>query len=302
MRVGVILAARAPVPYLTEALSSVLAQEPAPDDVVVVDHASAPPLAGLGGVRVVRVDDANGGPAAAREAGLAVLDTALIALADADDVWEPDKLRAQLHALESHPDAAACFGRGVVIDGRGRETGEQLPELAAGFLSAAEMCAELYHRNAIPAASAVIRREALESVGGFIPPSPLPAGSDWDLWLRLAKAGYGFVCEPAARIRYRRHAGGLTADVSLLGEAGLAIHEHHADLVDEATARQARAGDLETLARGRIRQRHYRAAKRALDEAAAIRRPGRRERMLRRLVGIPGARALLGRRDPYSGR
>jgi len=195
-----------------------------------------------------------------------------------------------------------CFGRAVVIDESGRPTGEQLPELPAGPIDADALRRSLYERNAVPAASAVIRGEALEAVGGFMPASPLPAASDWDLWLRLVSAGYGFVCEPAARIRYRRHPGGLTADVALLGEAGLAIHDRHAALVDEATARRARAHDLETLARGRIRQRRYDGAKRALDEAAAIRRPQRRERMLRRLVAIPGARAALGRRDPYSRR
>src|SRR5689334_23236365 len=100
MRVGVIVAARGPVPYLAEALDSVLSQDPAPDAVVVVDHASEPPLdaSATPGVRLVRLDDPGGGPAAARAAGLAALDTELIALADADDVWEPEKLSAQLDA------------------------------------------------------------------------------------------------------------------------------------------------------------------------------------------------------------
>jgi glycosyltransferase involved in cell wall biosynthesis len=296
MRVGVILAARAPVPYLTEALESVLSQEPAPDEVVVVDHASQPPLEALAGARVVRTDYAGGGPAAARAAGLAELSSELIALADADDVWQPGKLRAQLEALG---DAAVCFGRAVVIGADGRETGEQLPALPAGFLRADDLKRPLYERNAIPAASALIRRDALDAVGGFIPQAPLPAATDWDLWLRLVTVGYDFVCEPAAQIRYRRHAGGLTADVARLAEAGLAIHERHAALVDAETARQARAADLETLARGRIRQRRYSEAKQALDEAAALRPPATRERALRALVSLPGARALLGRRNPY---
>src|SRR3954453_24216138 len=120
MRVGVILAARAPVPYLAEALESVRSQEPAPDEVVVVDHASSPELEAAS----LRVDDRGGGPAAPRDAGLARLDTELIALADADDVWEAGKLRAQVEALAAHRDAAVCFGRAVVIDAAGRETGE----------------------------------------------------------------------------------------------------------------------------------------------------------------------------------
>lgn len=299
MRVGVILAARAPVPYLAEALESVLSQQPAPDDIVVVDHGSTPPLSGLGGVRIVRLDDPEGGPAAARDAGLAVLDTELIALVDADDIWQPGKLGAQLAAFEAHPDAAVCFGRAVVIDGAGRETGERLPELPAGRLDAGALRRPLYERNAIPASSAVIRRDALEAVGGFAPAMPLPAATDWDLWLRLVEAGHAFVCEPAARIRYRRHARGLTSDIARLAGAGMALHERHAHLVDPGAAYEARARDLETLARGRIRERRYGEAKEALSEAAALSRPAARERLLRIAVAIPGIRAALGRRPPY---
>ena len=53
MRVGVIVAARGPVPFLAEALESVLSQDPGPDDVVVVDHASEPSLDAVDGVRLV---------------------------------------------------------------------------------------------------------------------------------------------------------------------------------------------------------------------------------------------------------
>src|SRR4051794_11865355 len=295
MRVGVILAARAPVPYLAEAVASVRSQEPAPDEVAVVDHASSPPVEAAS----VRLDDPGGGPAAARDAGLAVLDTEWIALADADDIWEPEKLRLQVEALAAHPDAAVCFGRAVVIDAAGRETGERLPELPAGRLEPDALRRPLYERNLIPASSAVIRRDALDSVGGFGAGGPLPAASDWDLWLRLVAAGHAFVCAPAARILYRRHAGGLTADISRLAGAGLEIHARHGALVDTDTAANARANDLETLARGRIRERRYDDAKRALDEAAQIRAPARRERLLRTALQLPGARTLLGRRSPY---
>src|SRR5215212_3464588 len=125
MRVGVILAARAPAPWLREALASVLSQEPAPDIVVVVDHASEPPLSASNDARWIRLHDPAGGPAAARAAGLAELDTELVALADADDVWEPGKLDAQLAALAAHPQAAVCCGRAVVVDAAGRATGER---------------------------------------------------------------------------------------------------------------------------------------------------------------------------------
>jgi GT2 family glycosyltransferase len=214
-------------------------------------------------------------------------------------VWEPGKLKAQLDAFAGHPDAAVCFGRAVVIDRAGRETGERLPELPAGRLDPDALRRPLYERNAIPASSVLIRRDALESVGGFAPEAPLPAATDWDLWLRLVDAGHAFVCEPSARIKYRRHAGGLTADLARLAEAGLAIHDRHAHLVDQGTASTAKARDLETLARARIRERRYAEAKEALDKAANLSPPAARERLLRMAVAVPGVRTVLGRRSPY---
>src|SRR3954453_7141622 len=299
MRLGVIVAARGPVPFLAEALDSVLSQEPAPDDVVVVDHASDPPIERMDRPRPIRLDDPSGGPAAARDAGLEALDCELIALADADDVWEPGKLAAQLEALAAHPEAAVCFGRAEIVDADGRPTGERWPELASGMHSAESLRSVLFESNPIPAASVVIRRAALEAVGGFDGGLELPAGTDWELWLRLVAAGHPFVCEPRARIRYRRHVGGVTHDVAALAEAGLALHDAHADLVDPETARRARSRDLIALARGRIRQRRYGDARAALRAASELAPLGSRERGLQIVVGLPGIRAALGRREPY---
>lgn len=299
MGVGVILPVLAPAPYLTEALESVLGQDPAPDVVVVVDDGSQPPLELSEDVQLVRLEDGPRGPAAARAAGLAVLDTELVALADADDIWEPGKLAAQLEALDEHPGATVAFGRAIAVDAAGRPTHEQLPELEAGLHTAQALRVELFERNLVPAATVVVWRDALEAVGGFDGGPPLPAGSDWELWLRLAAAGHAFVSEPRAVVRYRRHPDALTGEVALLGEAGLAVHAEHAALVDLATARRARAQDLRTLARGRIRQRRYAEAREALVEAAELEPPAMRERMLRAVVSVPGLRAFLGRRRPY---
>ncbi|MGI8513243.1 MAG: glycosyltransferase family 2 protein [Solirubrobacteraceae bacterium] len=300
MRVGVVLPVRTPLPYLGEALDAILGQEPAPAQVVVVDDASPDPLRleprHEGRCELLRLD-ASRGPAGARQAGLETLSTGLVALCDDDDAWEPGRLAAGLEALERHPDAAVCFGRAIIVGEAGLPTGERWAEPAAGVHAAASFGPVLYERNPIPNSSALLRRTPLEQVGGFA--DSLTHGEDWDLWLRLVAAGEAFVFQPAAGVRYRRHGGGLTADMTALATGAMEVHERHAQLVDEGAYRRTRAADFTALARGRVRERDYPCARAALAEAAELEAPGPRERLLRGLLAVPGARGALGRRSPY---
>lgn len=268
--VGVIVPVHGFAPYLAEALDSVLGQEPAPEAVVVVDDGSFDPLAlhpdHAPHCALVR-REGRGGPAAARASGLARLPAgiSLVALCDADDAWLPGKLAAQLDALESEPEAVACFARARIVGPDGRPTGERWRELRGGLHAGPELAALLYEANPVPTSSVVMRRAALEAAGGF--DSPVALAEDWDLWLRLAGAGGGFACVPRALVRYRRHPGGLTADVEALARCQLELHRAHGGLVDAALRERALAAD-----------------------EAALRRAARPRR---------GLRALVPRRDPY---
>ncbi len=298
--VGVIVPVRGPSPFLEEALAAILAQSPPPADVVVIDDASPEPVAlpeAAHGCRLVR-REARGGPAGARQTGLEALRTGLVALCDSDDVWEQGKLRAQLEALADHPDAALCFGRATVIGPDGTQTGERWEEPEPGPHGPDDLLPVMYDRDPLPTSSVVVRRDALEGAGGFA--SDVPYGvEDWDLWLRLLAAGATFVCEPAARVRYRRHESGLTADLENLARGSLEVHERHAELVSSGVREAVRARDLTTLARGRVRRRDYAGARAALREAATHGTLPPRERALGLLLALPGVRGALGRRSPY---
>ncbi len=266
--VGVIVPVHGFAGYLAETLDCVLAQVPAPAAVVVVDDASPEPVAlhpdHVASCTLVR-RALCGGPASARASGLAALGSEIdvVALCDADDAWEVGKLAAQLAAFERFADAGLCFGRAVVVGSDGRPTGESWTELSAGLHAGPELAARLYESNPLPTSSVVMRREALERAGGF--ESAVRVAEDWDLWLRLAACGVGFAYEPAAVVRYRRHPGGLTADVAGLARCQLELHRAHGGLV----APEVRA--------------------RALDADAAALRSATRG----------GLRALLPKRDPY---
>jgi glycosyltransferase involved in cell wall biosynthesis len=302
VRVAVLVPVKAPALYLAQTLDCVLGQEPAPDVVVVVDDGSTPPLelhpdhAG----RCLLVRGAAAGPAAARATGLAAAgEVDLVALCDADDVWESGKLEAQLAALERHPDAALAFGTATIVGVDDLPTGERWEEIPAGLHPAEALAPLLYERNPIPTSSVAIRADALARAGGF--DTPLRLAEDWDLWLRLVANGESFVSVPEARVRYRRHPGGLTADVAALAECQVAMHERHAGLVGDETARRLRGRDLVALARGRVRRRDWKGARAALRSARELDSAGVAERVLAAAVAVPFVRRALGRRSPYGG-
>ena len=257
--VGVIVPVHGFPGYLAETLDCVLSQRPAPATVVVVDDASAEPVR-------LHPDHASrcqllrrercGGPAAARATGLTALapDIQLVALCDADDAWTDGKLAVQLTALEEHPDAALCFGRALVVGADGRPTGERWTLLDPGRHEKAALQKLLYAANPIPTSSVVMRRGPLERAGGF--ESPVRLAEDWDLWLRLAARGETFVCAPDAVVRYRRHPGGLTADIAALARCQLELHRAHGDLVEPDVRARALAADeaaLRSATRGGLR-------------------------------------------------
>ena len=101
--VGVVIPTYNHAHFLGEALESVRAQTRAADAVVVVDDGSddhpEQVVARFSGARCIRQD--NRGLAAARNAGLAALNTRYVIFLDADDRLEPGAIAAGL----------ACFAR-----------------------------------------------------------------------------------------------------------------------------------------------------------------------------------------------
>ena len=137
MSVGVIVPVYGPAPYLEEALAGVFGQSPAPEEVVVVDDGSPSAVRVPESLR--RAAECCGGIGAADRGRRATQRLrrsrpSWIACADADDVWRPGKLAAQLRALERSGEALLCFGTAEIVGPDGRATGERWATLPAGLL------------------------------------------------------------------------------------------------------------------------------------------------------------------------
>ena len=183
---------------LGRALDSLLAQEHPAFEIVVVDDGStdgsAEIAASVPGVTCIR--QANGGPSAARNAGIAATGGELVAFLDADDVAPPAKLSLQVAHLLGHPECGCVLGRQEIVFEGMEEPSWFARDPVFGDL------------EGICFTSAMIRRSALEAVGGFDP--ALQTSEDRDLMIRLREAAVGIDVLDAVILHRFVHGSNLT--------------------------------------------------------------------------------------------
>lgn len=251
--------------YLPTALASVAAQTLPAHEVVVVDDGSSDDSAALAvraGARVLRQQ--NAGPGAARNRAVTATSCELVAFLDADDVFLPDKLERQVRMLQMAPDAIGvcsdAFVLGGARDGQVKNAGWQVP--------ARLRLPDLLRRNPVIASSVVVRRAAIEHVGGFDEDPVLIATEDYDLWLRvLASSGAYFAYIDTPLVRYRAHTSGLSGSGRFLAgidRIAAKLHAAHPDDPEVAKATQARQAEARLDAAWTCLQRGEREQARAL--------------------------------------
>lgn len=206
--VSVIIPTRNRRALLARALTCALGQEGVLVEVVVVVDGSTDDtdeyLTGVVDDRliVIRHQIAQG-VASARNAGSAAATGRYLAFLDDDDVWAPDKLRAQLDEM-----AGGCgwsCTAAVVVDER------LTPGRPEHTWSSGHVADEMLERNVVPGgASNVVAEAALvRGVGGFDPAFNILA--DWDLYVRLAQEARLAVVERPL-LGYFVHVGSMAHD------------------------------------------------------------------------------------------
>jgi glycosyltransferase involved in cell wall biosynthesis len=178
-RVSVIIPTYNRSGVLRRAIRSVLDQDHAVHEVIVVDDCSAEDIGAVAGefgapVRHIR-NAVNSGAQASRNAGLAAATGDVIAFLDSDDHWRPDKIRLQLERGAGQGELF-CVTCGHSQYGSGPERVLR-PPARIGLVDA------LVHNVVGPTSNILVSRPLFDRIGSFDP--AMPACQDWELYIRI---------------------------------------------------------------------------------------------------------------------
>lgn len=235
MKVSVIMAAFQAEATIAEAVASAIAQTHRDWELIVVDDGSTDSTArvalaaGDPRVRVIAAEHV-GVLAQVRNRGIAEARGEVLALLDADDVWAPGKLEAQLCVLAERPEVGLVHaGADLLVEGARRPGPVSAPP-------AGPLLAGLLRNNYVYSSSVVVRRALLDVHGAFDPDPVLHGSPDYELWLRLAPhTAFAYLPEPL--LLYRVHAGQMSGKVRRM-ELGALL------AIEKAQARPTAAGAL----------------------------------------------------------
>ena len=202
------------MPYLSAALDSALGQTHRPAEVIVVDDGSTDDSKACvqeyidhhpdRGIRLI--EQANAGEPAARNTGIKAATGTWVAMLDTDDWWDPSKLAKQLRVAELAGPQCVMVHTGVVHE---FDNGRSEPkDLVAPSRRVGRCTAALLEPSSIGHPSIMVRREALEKIGGYDP--SFVQACDIDLYFRLSAVGI-FAFVPEHLLHYRIHSGQMSA-------------------------------------------------------------------------------------------
>ena len=197
--------------WIAESVESILSQEGAALEVVVVDDgsrdASVEILRGIPDerLRIVQMG-ANVGLIGALNAGIRETTAPFIARHDQDDIALPGRISAPLRLLKSSPEMALVGTCATLVhdDGHVRRKKLSYPR------SDVDIRFQMLFGNPFLHSATTFRREALALAGGY---RVQPWGNfpeDYDLWTRLARVGTMANLEEPL-VMYRQHDRGLSA-------------------------------------------------------------------------------------------
>lgn len=194
--VSIVIPVRDGRAFIDEAIDSVLSQSYQDFEIIVINDGSTDgdyDSLKLADPRISVLHLNGCGVSTARNLGMRAAKGDLIAFLDADDLWFPGKLQAQVNYMHSHPYVGVVFGG--FLKWQADASGEFPPAIGlvsdcSGLTSAeAARSGWLYSRLLsgllVGMNTAVVRRSVVDAIGEFN--TSLRQAEDYDFWLKASR-------------------------------------------------------------------------------------------------------------------
>ena len=205
--IDVVIPAYNAAQFIEPTLQSVLAQTLLPRKIIVVDDGSTDQtvdiVEGFQSERIELISVEHGGLAYARNLGIRASQADYIAFLDADDLWHVDKLKAQLEAFITNPEAKAAYSYALSCDEQGIVSTQS--EYTNSPFPPGQFVQELLAWNNLSGSGSSVIVEAyfLRSNNLFFDEEMVFA-EDFDLWVRMARHT-DFLLVPWEHVFIRKH-------------------------------------------------------------------------------------------------
>ena len=196
---------------LKEAVDSVLAQDFADFELIVVDDGSTDntqKILDTFGRDIIVIHQSNQGVSAARNRGIAESRAQLIAFLDSDDLWLPQKLTRQVAFFRSNPDALIAQTEETWVRSGVRVNPKKRHHKFSGVIFEPSLALCLVSPSAV-----MIRKPLFDIVGVF--DESLLACEDYDLWLRISSRYPVYLIDEPLIIKRGGHADQLSKAAGL---------------------------------------------------------------------------------------
>jgi hypothetical protein len=245
-RLSVVIPAFNAAATIHSAVASTLHQTVPVLEVIVVDDgssdATAEVVAGIDDPRVRLISRANGGPSAARNAGITAARGAWVAFLDSDDLWLPRYVETATAALTAAPNPGFAYTDAYVFDvGRHQIRVQSAMDAIVPPPSDRESFLVALLRRNFVFTSATVPAAVLAAVGGY--DETLRLSEEYDMWLRILIAGFDGVWMGGPLAVYRMHPGQTSRQILALNRTAARVYHglREEDMPSEA-ARQALLG------------------------------------------------------------
>lgn len=246
--------------YIGRCLRSVIGQEFGGFEVIVVDDGSTDEgsciVESFGDSRIRLVRQSNQGVSTARNLGVRLASSELVAFLDADDEWYPHFLQTVLDLKQRYPSAGAyatAYDVESCTDGVTSPTFHAVPQSPEGGIIQDYFLAAL-HYPPVCSSAVMIPKRILEEIGGF--PVGVAIGEDLDTWVRIALR-YRIAWSAARAAVYHMSAANRACDKLIVGDVQWAqtLEDH---LRDRPDTLESLAHAVEYVAKFRLQYaQHY---------------------------------------------